>query len=81
MPIIAQGLAASSGSLTLSVCADADALSTFSGQWKTGRFRDFDWDYQLEVPVDALDELIRQFGVPGFCKIDVMDSRTRSCEV
>lgn len=69
--IVPQGLAASSGILTLSVCADADVLSTFSSRWKTGRFRDFEWGHTVDVQVGTLDQLVQRFGVPDFCKIDV----------
>jgi FkbM family methyltransferase len=29
------------------------------------------WDHRIEVDVVTLDQLIDQYGVPGFCKIDV----------
>jgi FkbM family methyltransferase len=37
----------------------------------SGRFSEFEWNDELEVPMRTLDELIREYGVPDFCKIDV----------
>jgi FkbM family methyltransferase len=56
--------------------ADYHTLSSLSPEWveavqKSGRFADFEWGERVAVPVTTLDELIRRFGVPDFCKIDV----------
>lgn len=32
-----------------------------------------DWNKQVEVEVITLDQLIQQYGIPAFCKIDVED--------
>lgn len=56
--------------LTLSVCEDI-SMSSFSKKWKEGRFSNLKWKDDVEVPVTTLDSLIRQFGTPKFCKIDV----------
>lgn len=69
--IVPKGLAAQPGSRSLSVCGSADAISTFSEKWKTGRFRSYAWEAAVEVPVTTLDALIQEFGSPKFCKIDV----------
>lgn len=69
--IVAKGLAQKPGQMTLSVCEKARTVSTFSEKWKKGRFKDFVWDSKLSVPVTTLDELVRTFGIPDFCKIDV----------
>jgi len=34
-------------------------------------FRDVSWDHEVVVPLTTLDRLIRVYGVPDFCKIDV----------
>jgi FkbM family methyltransferase len=64
-----------SGSATLLV-ANYPTLATLSPEWvhavrASGRFSEFEWNDELEVPVRALDDLIREYGVPDFCKIDV----------
>ncbi|MBC7839866.1 MAG: FkbM family methyltransferase [Nitrospiraceae bacterium] len=69
--IVSKGLATQSGSRSLSVCGSANAISTFSEKWKTGRFRSYTWDPAVEVPVTTIDALIQEFGSPKFCKIDV----------
>ncbi len=69
--ILEVGLAARPGTMTLSVCKSANTISTFSEKWKTGRFSAYQWNEQYEVPVKTLDEVVSQYGVPDFCKIDV----------
>jgi FkbM family methyltransferase len=57
----------------------ADTLSSMSADWvrtvtSSGRFRAFEersWKDSVDVPVTTLDELISEFGLPTFCKIDV----------
>jgi FkbM family methyltransferase len=69
--IVGKGLAEKSGELELSICSQADTISTFSAQWKTGRFASYKWDSVVRVPVSTLDEMIDQHGVPAYCKVDV----------
>ena len=69
--IVPKGLATQSGSRSLSICGSADAISTFSEKWKTGRFRSYAWEPAVDVPVTTIDALIQEFGSPKFCKIDV----------
>ena len=52
------------------------SISTLSQQWlntvqQSPRFAGTRWDEQITVNVTTLDELINQYGVPAFCKIDV----------
>lgn len=65
------GLASDPGILSLSICEGATTISTFSERWKTGRFKDYRWNTTLTVPVTTLDLLIKKYGIPDFCKIDV----------
>jgi FkbM family methyltransferase len=63
------------GSATLLV-ANYPTLATLSPEWvravkASGRFAEFEWNDELEVPVRTLDDLIREYGMPDFCKIDV----------
>lgn len=51
-------------------------LSSMSNDWinivkSTGRFRDQSWDKKASIETTTLDLLIREFGKPSFCKIDV----------
>jgi FkbM family methyltransferase len=59
------------GTLPLSVCSAATTISTFSDAWKNGRFSEHVWDKTIEVPVRTLDDVIAEFGLPDYCKIDV----------
>ena len=64
-----------SGTATLLV-ADYPTLATLSPEWvgavkASGRFSEFEWDDELQVPVRTLEDLIDEHGVPDFCKIDV----------
>lgn len=51
-------------------------LTTLVSDWvveaaDTNGFRDISWDQTEEVRVTTLNELIAEFGLPAFCKIDV----------
>jgi FkbM family methyltransferase len=67
------GLAEKPGSLTLSICSDSNAISTFSKEWQTNsRFsRGYTWDKTINVEITTLDNLIAKYGLPDYCKIDV----------
>ncbi len=69
--VVEKGLSAQEGMMTLSICSQADTISTFSDRWKTGRFSDYRWDYEVDVTVTTLEAMIQEFGRPAFCKIDV----------
>jgi FkbM family methyltransferase len=69
--IVEKGLSEEEGELTMFICEEADSISTFSEKWKTGRFSDYKWNKKKIVPVTTLDNLIKEFGEPNFCKIDV----------
>jgi len=57
----------------LYVCDEISTLSTFSDKWKTeGRYSTkVHWSKTRKVDMITLDHLIREFGNPKFCKIDV----------
>jgi hypothetical protein len=57
--------------MTLFVNEKNPALSTFSTAWKEGRHKNEKWTKEIPVAVTTLDALIREFGTPRFCKIDV----------
>lgn len=65
------------GTATLAVSRRTPTVSTLSQGWRT-RIRERNpgfsrvrWEEEVEVPVTTLDALIRSYGVPRFCKIDV----------
>jgi FkbM family methyltransferase len=69
--LVKKGLADKEGEMPISICEEAEGISTFSKKWKTGRFSNYKWDKEELVEVTTLDNLIKQFGTPAFCKIDV----------
>ena len=68
------GLSSQTGMMQFYI-ADVSTISTFSKDFisKTGaeRFKQNRWDKTVTVPVNTFDNLIRKYGVPDFCKIDV----------
>jgi hypothetical protein len=72
-----EAVGAEPGQATLAVSRRTPTLSTLSGSWKSEigqrnpTFRHVSWDEALTVPVVTLDQLIEEYGVPDFCKIDV----------
>jgi FkbM family methyltransferase len=69
--IVPYALGAVAGTLPISICSGATTISTFSEDWKKGRFKGMAWDKTLEVPVQPLDAAIAEYGLPDYCKIDV----------
>lgn len=69
--VVNKGVSNIQGTLTLSICDSANTISTFSDKWKQGRFNNYSWGRTKLVQVTTLDDLIDQYGVPAFCKIDV----------
>jgi len=55
--------------------SNSSTLSTFSKDYinsvKDGRFAEYDWNKVETVEMTTLDNLIKEFGVPKFIKIDV----------
>ena len=47
------------------------SISTMSSDWKLGRFKNDKWGPGIWIPVTTLDNMIKKYGVPDFCKIDV----------
>ena len=69
--IVEKGLGATRGSSRMSISSEADIVSTFADHWKIGRFKNIVWDQQVEVQIITLDDLVAEFGIPKYCKIDV----------
>jgi FkbM family methyltransferase len=56
--------------------SDSDTLSSMSPEWieavkKSGRFAEYRWDNTQKIQMTTLDNLIQQYGIPQFIKIDV----------
>jgi FkbM family methyltransferase len=53
--------------------SNADSLSTFSEDWiHNSRFSNtITWDTQIEVETTTLDNIIEEYGIPDYVKIDV----------
>jgi FkbM family methyltransferase len=65
------------GEAVLAVSRRTPTVSTLSRDWpaelgcRNASFRDVSWEESVRVPVITLDQLIEEYGVPDFCKIDV----------
>lgn len=68
---------AAPGSAPLAVSDTHPTVSTLAAGWRARigevnpTFRRVQWERTVDVSVTTLDELIREFGEPRFCKIDV----------
>jgi FkbM family methyltransferase len=71
--IVAKGVSDEEGFANLAVCENASVLSTMSETWMNqSRFSDRStWDKVERVSVSTLNSLIKVYGLPVFCKIDV----------
>jgi FkbM family methyltransferase len=69
--VVPTALGANIGEKEMSICTEANTISTLANAWKTGRFKDQKWDRAEVVPVTTLDAAIDQYGMPFYCKIDV----------
>jgi len=69
--IVQSGVDSVSGFKDLSICDTQNAISTFSDRWKTGRFQGLEWNQTMSIKMTTLDDLVREYGVPRYCKIDV----------
>lgn len=56
--------------MELYICKDAPGISTFSEKYKIN-FPDYRYDKKEKVQVVTLDDLIKEYGLPKYCKIDV----------
>lgn len=58
--------------------SNANTLSTFSdtfiGRTEKDRFKNYSWGNPMDIKTITLDILIKRFGLPDFCKIDVEGS-------
>jgi FkbM family methyltransferase len=72
--IVPFGMDAAEGKKTFHI-SDATTISSFSEEWinavKSGRFKEHNWDKEVQVQMSTLDRQIEKYGVPAFIKIDV----------
>jgi FkbM family methyltransferase len=73
--VVRRAVGARRGSLELLVCSGALDISTASPEWRDrmvgAGLASGPWDAREEVDMCTLDDLIDEFGVPAFVKIDV----------
>ncbi len=68
------GLASKEGTATLYQCSAATTISSCSPEWtQEGRFakHGYKWDKRIKITTTTLDTMIKKYGIPKFCKIDV----------
>ena len=71
--IVGKALGREEGSGTISISANETGIATLSEKWKReGRFsKNHEWTIDQKVQLTTLDYLIKLYGLPKFCKIDV----------
>ncbi len=74
--LLQQAVGATPGSGRLYVSERNPTLSTLSTGWmrdikRSRQFSQIEWESTVDVSVTTLDDLIGQYGLPSFCKIDV----------
>ncbi len=74
LPLIKKGLGEKESTEKLYV-SDVSLISSFSknhvDMMQEDRFKGANWDKTIDIEMTTLDNLIAQYGLPDFCKIDV----------
>ncbi len=79
--VIAKAVSSEEGTAQLTLSQDSSELATMSTPWKEhGRWRNSRWSQTINVPTTTLDQLIAEFGLPVFCKIDVEGFECRAIQ-
>jgi len=73
--LVKKALGASVGQAEMMV-SEVNEISSFSSDWirsvkNSGRFAEYEWNKRETVLIDTLDNLIANYGLPVFLKIDV----------
>ncbi|MFK8103427.1 MAG: FkbM family methyltransferase [Saprospiraceae bacterium] len=73
-----KAVAATPGTLPMYISHNSPTVSSLAGkEWRNAMNAlstyEIQWEEKLAVTVTTLDQLIAQYGVPTFCKIDVED--------
>lgn len=72
--IVPKGLAEKQGYIDFFPCNQVTTISSCAIAWATdGRFVEagYSWAKPIKIEVATLDQMIEQYGIPKFCKIDV----------
>ena len=74
--LLEQAIGAQAGTATLYISSRTPTVTSMSQEWisavqRDASFSQVTWDKTVTVPVITLDQLIAEYGVPVFCKIDV----------
>lgn len=75
--VLRSAVGAREGTASLAVSPANPTVSTLAAGWRerigeaNPSFRKVRWEREVRVPVTTLDALIREHGLPSFCKIDV----------
>lgn len=71
--VVPYALGDNEGAGEISINEKLPVLSTMSSKWSTeSRFsKDYKWERKETITITTMDNLIQQYGIPSFCKIDV----------
>jgi len=69
--IVPMGVGEKFDIIEMSISSKDPVLSTFSDEWKRGRFEKTVWDKRVDVQITTIDSLIKKYGHPRYIKIDV----------
>lgn len=70
--ILPKGIGEKNGVLDFYISSFNSPNSSFSKEFRTqSRYHYRQWDRIVKVPVVTIDKLIKKYGTPDFCKIDV----------
>lgn len=69
--IVPMGVGENFNILEMSINSSDPVLSTFSEEWKLGRFQNSNWDKRVEIQITTIDSLIKKYGNPRYIKIDI----------
>lgn len=74
--LLKKGVGANAGTQPLFISSRTPTVTTFSASWiatvqQIDSFAGVQWNEKSTIEMITLDEMIAQFGVPAFCKIDV----------
>ena len=83
--VVGQAVGARPGGRDLMLSRRAPTVSTLSPEWaarvaNTPGFAGVRWESTARVPVTTLDQLIEQYGLPRFCKLDVEGSELEALQ-
>jgi len=73
--LVEKAVGRSKGTATMYV-SDVPSLCSLSSEWidavkSSGRYARSKWNKNITVPLETMDSLIEQYGLPAFAKIDV----------